>query len=146
MSLGKVLVGRECNPLAWDMLSTSCLKSSTKRCISVKLDRRFEEICRLPFQSWGLSQARSEDEELFLAAYSISYFFLFYSSTLKTETICSSETRSTFNGSNIVISQETEFFMNTAVRTFDHVNSCLTPLQFYLTNYSKLKYVFSNKS
>jgi hypothetical protein len=98
---GKLLVGRECKPLAWKMLSTSCLKSSvfwdTTRYIPVKINRRFEETCRLYLQDWRLSQARYQDEETFLAACFILVLFLAYSSALKMEATCSSETSFDFH-------------------------------------------------
>jgi hypothetical protein len=79
-------------------------------CSPWKANRRFGGTCRLHLLSRRISQARNESESrrlCFLSASSLVYC-LAYSSTLKMEAICSSETSVDLYGLQGVISQKTE--------------------------------------
>jgi hypothetical protein len=73
-----------------------------KQCVQLKINRRFERTYRLHSQSWRISQIRNHHKEICFKLISS----LAYSSRLKMETTCSSETSVDFRRSALCYVQE----------------------------------------
>jgi uncharacterized membrane protein len=78
----------------------------------VKVNRRFRGACRLRLQGQRASQASALIAVCFMLVSCLAY-----SSTVKTEAISASKCRLTFTRLHGVISQKTDIFIVTAVKT-----------------------------
>jgi hypothetical protein len=89
-----------------------CIFWGIMPCSPLKVNRRFRGTCHFQLQDRRISKARNHHE-----AGSKHSSCLAYSSTMKMEPICSSESSVDFNGLHGVISQKIELFITTALRT-----------------------------